>query len=94
MNILEALNIALPELPAEAVRVERPPRVDPSIIVREQLQEGRPVVLLLIPEIHNYYVFEPPTVGTAAAVRWPAQLRGDRRPLCAADRQPVYPGRH
>ncbi|MBZ5646756.1 MAG: HlyD family efflux transporter periplasmic adaptor subunit [Acidobacteriia bacterium] len=59
MNILEALNIALPELPAEAVRVERPPRVDPSIIVREQLQEGRPVVLLLIPEIHNYYVFEP-----------------------------------
>ncbi len=59
MNVLEALNIALPELPAEAVRVERPPRVNPAVVAREQFQEGRPVVLLLIPELHNYYTFEP-----------------------------------
>ncbi len=59
MNVLEALNVALPELPVTAVRVERPPRLDSTVIAREQMEEGRPVVLVLIPELHRYYTLEP-----------------------------------
>ncbi len=59
MNVFEALRVALPDIPPEVARPKRLPRVNPEIIAREQLQEGRPVVLLLIPEVHTYYVFEP-----------------------------------
>jgi len=59
MNIVEALNVALPELPPEAGRLLRPPRVDPTLVAREQMEEGERKVLLLVPSISRYFVFTP-----------------------------------
>jgi len=59
MNIVEALNVALPELPPEVGRLTRPPRVDPNLVVREQMEKGERKVLLLVPSISRYFVFTP-----------------------------------
>jgi putative peptide zinc metalloprotease protein len=59
MNIVEALNVALPELPPETGRLLRPPRVDPALVVREQLEKGERKVLLLVPSISRFFVFTP-----------------------------------
>ena len=60
MNIVEALNVALPEVPALSKEPKHPPRVRSDLIVREQIEDGKPVVLALVPEIHRYFTFTPP----------------------------------
>ena len=57
MNIVEALNVALPEIPARAKR--RLPRMNPRIIAREQIEEGQPTMMVLVPEMHQYYRLTP-----------------------------------
>ena len=57
MNIVEALNVALPEIPARARR--RLPRMNPRVIGREQLEEGKPTAMVLVPEMHQYYRLAP-----------------------------------
>ncbi len=55
MNLAEALNVALPELPGVATAHKRLPKVDPSLIVKEQTQDGVPMVMVLIPSSRRYY---------------------------------------
>src|SRR5271170_1385801 len=57
MNIVEALNVALPEIPARARR--RLPRMNPQVIAREQIEEGQPMMMVLVPEMHQYYRLTP-----------------------------------
>ena len=48
MNILEALEVALPDLPAQAAQ-RRFPKLDPRVISREHLEQGERVVLAKMP---------------------------------------------
>jgi len=57
MNLAKALNVALPELPVQTVAQRRLPRVDPALIVKEQTQDGKPMVMVLIPKTRRYYPF-------------------------------------
>lgn len=56
MNLAEALDVALPELPAR--RASRSfPRVHPKLIAREHLEEGVPVVMAHIPGASDLFRF-------------------------------------
>jgi putative peptide zinc metalloprotease protein len=55
MNLAEALNLALPELPVQTAAPSRLPRLDPNLIVKEQTQDGKPMVMVMIPKTRRYY---------------------------------------
>lgn len=58
MNILEALEVALPDLPAQAAQ-RRFPKLDPRVISREHLEQGERVVLAKMPGSDVYLRFTP-----------------------------------
>lgn len=55
MNLAEALNVALPELPRVTTPLKRVPKIDPNLIIKEQTQDGKPMVMVLIPSTRRYY---------------------------------------
>ncbi len=55
MNLAEALNVALPELPRVTASLKRLPKVDPNLIVKEQTQDGKAMVMVLVPSTRRYY---------------------------------------
>ena len=58
MNLVEALNVALPELPSKIVR-KGAPRLDPRVSAREHLEGNVPVVFAHIPGSGEYFRFSP-----------------------------------
>ena len=44
MNLSEALDAALPEIPRSRLSRKNPPRVDPDLIIREDVTDGEPIV--------------------------------------------------
>jgi putative peptide zinc metalloprotease protein len=44
MNLSEALDAALPEIPRARSGRKKPPRIDPDLIVREDVTDGEPIV--------------------------------------------------
>ncbi len=58
MNILEALEVALPDLPAQAAQ-RRFPKLDPRVISREHIEQGERVVLAKMPGSDVYLRFTP-----------------------------------
>jgi putative peptide zinc metalloprotease protein len=44
MNLSEALDAALPEIPRSRLSRKNPPRVDPELIIREDVTDGEPIV--------------------------------------------------
>lgn len=58
MNILEALEVALPDLPAQASQ-RRFPKLDPRVIAREHIEQGVRVVLAKMPGTDIYIRFTP-----------------------------------
>jgi putative peptide zinc metalloprotease protein len=56
MNITEALNAALPEIPARSI-VQRYPRRDPGITFKEHVEEGERVVRVYVPSQEAMYKF-------------------------------------
>jgi putative peptide zinc metalloprotease protein len=48
MNIVRALEVALPELPERVIR-RNPPKLDPRVIVKEHIEKGQPIVLVKMP---------------------------------------------
>ncbi len=58
MNILEALEVALPDLPAQTAQ-RRYPKLDPSVISREHVEQGEHVVLAKMPGTECYIRFSP-----------------------------------
>jgi putative peptide zinc metalloprotease protein len=59
MNIANALNAALPELPGRIVK-SSVPKLDPRVIAKEQTEKGQPVVLAKLPGADNFIRLEPP----------------------------------
>ena len=57
MNLVEALNAALPDIPA--FRPSPVPRVHPRLAWREQMREGQPLVMAYIPGGDSLYTFNP-----------------------------------
>jgi putative peptide zinc metalloprotease protein len=58
MNITEALNVALPDLPARSLR-RMHPRLHPRIVTREHLEDGQPVIYAIVSGANQLYRFTP-----------------------------------
>src|ERR1700756_3718720 len=58
MNIVRALDVALPELPERVIR-RNPPKVDPRVIFKEHMEKGQPVVLVKMPGTELVFRFSP-----------------------------------
>ena len=59
MNLTRVLNAALPELPARAL-LDRPPRMPSDIVSKEHVENGRPVVRVLVRSAELVYTFPLP----------------------------------
>ena len=59
MNLVEALDAALPEIPRERLSRSRPPQLDPDLITHETVLDGEPVIGVLQRGSNNYYRFSP-----------------------------------
>ena len=44
MNLSEALDAALPDIPRARLSRKSPPRIDPDLIIREDVTDGEPIV--------------------------------------------------
>ena len=58
MNILEALDAALPEIPERSAR-QSYPRLHPSVIHKEHIEQGMPTVLAKMPGADSYLRLTP-----------------------------------
>lgn len=58
MNILEALDAALPEMPAKTARKSYP-KLDPAVIAKEHLEQGVPTVLAKMPGSDSFVRLTP-----------------------------------
>jgi putative peptide zinc metalloprotease protein len=58
MNIVNALNAALPELPERVVQ-RSVPKLDPRVIAKEQVENRKPTVIAKMPGAENFIRFEP-----------------------------------
>lgn len=59
MNLSEALDAALPEIPRTRLARARPPRLDPDLIVRDDVLDGEPIVGVFQRDRSNYFRFPP-----------------------------------
>jgi len=59
MNLSEALDAALPEMPATRLARSRPPRLDPNLVVREDVLDGEPFYSVLQRDRGNYFRVQP-----------------------------------
>lgn len=59
MNIANALNVALPELPERLIS-RSVPKLDPRVIARQQIEAGQPTVLAKLPGADTFIRLEPP----------------------------------
>ena len=59
MNLIEALDAALPEMPKERLSRSRPPQLDPTLITHETVFDGEPIIGVLQRGKNNYYRFSP-----------------------------------
>ncbi len=60
MNLSEALDAALPEIPKVRLSRARPPRLDPELVTREDVLDGEPVVGILQRSKGSFFRFQPP----------------------------------
>lgn len=58
MNIVRALDVALPELPERIIR-RTSPKLDPRVIAKEHIEGGRPVVITKAPGSEFIFRFTP-----------------------------------
>jgi putative peptide zinc metalloprotease protein len=59
MNLSEALDAALPEIPKARLSRTRPPRLDPELVTREDTLDGEPIVGILQRSKGNFFRFQP-----------------------------------
>jgi putative peptide zinc metalloprotease protein len=59
MNLSEALDAALPEMPRTRLARTRPPCIDPDLIIREDVLDGEPFVAVLQREKGSFFRFSP-----------------------------------
>ena len=59
MNLSEALDAALPEIPRARLTRVHPPRLDPDLVIREDILDGEPIVGVMQRGKANFFRFEP-----------------------------------
>jgi hypothetical protein len=59
MNLTEALDAALPEIPLTLLARSRPPRLDPELTVLEDVLDGEPIIGVFQRAGTNYFRFPP-----------------------------------
>jgi putative peptide zinc metalloprotease protein len=59
MNLTEALDAALPEIPLQRLARSRPPRLDPELTVLEDVLDGEPIIGVFQRDGGNYFRFPP-----------------------------------
>lgn len=59
MNLSEALDAALPEIPITRLARARPPCLDPDLVVREDLVDGEPMVGIMQRGKNSFFRFTP-----------------------------------
>jgi putative peptide zinc metalloprotease protein len=59
MNLAEAFKVAIPDIPISVVKRDWNPKIDPNLVVRETVEDGKPYVNVLIPETRKYYALQP-----------------------------------
>ena len=59
MNLSEALDAALPEIPKTRLVRSRPPTLDPDLVVREDLVDGEPMVGVMQRGKNSFFRFTP-----------------------------------
>jgi putative peptide zinc metalloprotease protein len=59
MNLSEALDAALPEIPKVRLSRARPPRLDPELVTREDMLDGEPIVGILQRSKGSFFRFQP-----------------------------------
>jgi len=59
MNLAEAFKVAIPDIPIRTIKRDWIPCIDPNLIVREAVEDGKPLVNVLIPESRRYYPLPP-----------------------------------
>ena len=58
MNITEALNVALPDIPARMI-AQHYPRMAADIVAQEHIEDGRPVIRVYVPSAESMFKFPP-----------------------------------
>jgi len=58
MNLTRVLNVALPEIPARMLS-DRAPRLPPDAVSKEHIEDGKPIVRVLVPSQDSMYRFPP-----------------------------------
>lgn len=58
MNITEALNQVLPEIPA-SMGTQHYPRLHPEVVFKQHIQEGQPMVRVFVPGVEAIFHFTP-----------------------------------
>jgi putative peptide zinc metalloprotease protein len=58
MNLTRVLDVALPEIPARNIS-ERAPRMPPDVVFKEHIEEGKPVIRVLVSSQEAIYRFPP-----------------------------------
>jgi putative peptide zinc metalloprotease protein len=59
MNLSEALDAALPEMPYTRMARSRPPRLDPDLVVREDLLDGESTYAIMQRNMGNFFRLSP-----------------------------------
>ncbi|MGC2330132.1 MAG: efflux RND transporter periplasmic adaptor subunit [Candidatus Acidiferrales bacterium] len=59
MNLTRVLDVALPELPARII-FERAPRMSPDVVFKEHVEQGKPMVRVMVPGQDAMYRFPKP----------------------------------
>jgi putative peptide zinc metalloprotease protein len=60
MNLTQALNVVLPEIPARLV-AQRCPRLHPQVVHQEHIVDGRPAVRIYVPGVDAFFTLAPQT---------------------------------
>ena len=59
MNLSEALDAALPEMPKTRTALGRPPMLDPELVMREDELDGEKIIAVLQREKGNFFRLQP-----------------------------------
>ena len=60
MNLTQALNVALPEIPAR-ILAQSCPRLHPDVVFKEHIVDGRPLVRVYVPGVDAMFNLDPQT---------------------------------
>src|ERR1700758_2808396 len=58
MNLTRVLNVALPEMPARSL-ADRSPRMPPDVVSKEHIEDGEPIVRVVVADQDLMYRFTP-----------------------------------